>query len=137
MKVYNWKNLWLTVLGGGAGIVYACFKMSRDGAWGIPWLIIWGILIVQGLKASLTEKGFRKDTENKKNSELAYRTLFGKFARIMQYGPLLCFGLGGALLVLFPTQIWFGMCFIIGTPVFEFLLYKAVRREKEREKKQQ
>lgn len=137
MKVYSWKNLLLTIFAGGAGVAYSCFKTYKDGLGGIPWLIMWGILIVQGLKASLTEKGFREDVQNEKDGKLAYRKLFGKFAPIMQFGPLICFAFGGALLWIFPTHIWIGMCFVIAYPFLQYWLYKAVRREIEREKNKQ
>lgn len=138
MKVYNWKTLLVTVFGACGGLAYTIYNLCQERTvLHVTWVVMFGVWIVQGLMASLTEEGHAKDVENGKRGERAYRKLFGKFAPIMPWGELILFGIAWVFSRALPERPWVCLCFVIAALVYEVWLIAVVNREAEREKAQQ
>ena len=129
MRIYSWKTFLATVLVGGGGLVYSAARLWKQDFWGAAWMILFGIGIVKGLQASLTEKGYEKDMENARKGKAVYRKLFGKFAAVAPYGALLCMLASLLLFWLFPGRLWPGMLFLLAAPVYQVWLIYRVREE--------
>ena len=128
MKVYSWKNLLVTVLGGGGLIAYFVYEFYSQGRWTTLLLIVWfAYLFVQGLRASLTEEGYEKDQENARRGEVLCRKLFGRRARFMRYLHLYAMVLGIALCCI-PGFPWIGVAVICATIIYTIVLGTVLRR---------
>lgn len=133
MKVYSWKNLFITVFACGAGLALAFYLLSEENVLGIVLLIIWIIYFYQGMRASLTKKGYEKDLINGKKAEQILQNRFGKLAPVMPFGAALCLMTSAVLVRIFPMHLWIGMCFIFAAPVYQLWLGYYLRREMEKE----
>lgn len=138
MKVYSWKTLLVTIFVGGSGLAYAVYNVCHGATvLNVTWVVMFGVWLVRGLIASLTEEGHAKNVENWKREKRVYRRLFGKFAPIMPWGVLIFFGVAAIFSRALPEQIWVCLCFIIAGFVYTIWLAAVVSREVEREKAQQ
>lgn len=132
MKIYNRKTLFVTVFAGGAGLIYSIVRLLGGDLWGAAWILIFAVMIIQGLSASLTQKGFEKDAANARKSKKARQALFGRFASVMPYGALLCFCAAACCIRIFPERIYIGLCFIAAAPIYQLWLLIAIRKEIEK-----
>ena len=138
MKVYSWKTLLVTIFGAGGGLVYAVCNVCQGATVpNVTGVVLFGVWLVQGLRAALTETGHAESVENWSREKRAYRRLFGKFAFVMPWGMLILFGIAAIFSRAIPERIWICLCFIIAAFVYEIWLVAVVDREIEREKAQQ
>lgn len=134
MKVYSWKTLMVTVFGTGGMLVYAVVRMYRgDWLFGAVLAVMALGMAVEGLEASLTEKGYRKDVETGIRGKRAYRALFGKLAPVMPYGAVILMGAGAASALALPELPWAALAFVLGAPAYQLWLARALRRQLDRE----
>lgn len=137
MKVYSWKTLLVTIFGAGAMLAYAVVRMYR-GDWlfgGVLAVMALG-MAVEGLEASLTEEGYRKDVENGVRGKRAYGALFGKFGPVMPFGAAILMGVGAVFALALPELPWIALAFVIGALVYQIWLARTLRRQLDREKKE-
>ena len=128
MKVYNGKLLALTVLVGGGMIVYFLWRLIAQGQWGsLGWVALFAYLSVQGLRASLTEEGHKKDQENARRGEVLCRKLFGRWAGFMRYLHLYAIVLG-LVLCCVPGFFWVGVAVICAALIYVMVLGIVLRR---------
>ena len=128
MKVYNGKLLALTVLVGGGMIVYFLWRLIAQGQWGsLGWVALFAYLSAQGLQASLTEEGYKKDRENARRGEVLCRKLFGRRAGFMRYLHLYAMVLGLALCCI-PGFPWVGVAIICAALLYIIVLSIVLRR---------
>lgn len=132
MKIYSWKILLITLLAGGAGLVYSFVRLSRGELWGAAWALIFAILMIKGLRISLTEKGFAENEKNEEKIRQIYCIKFGRLASVMPYGGLICFVIAAILLVTGKVPMWIGIAFIVAAPAYEIWLIREIRKEIER-----
>ena len=129
MRVYSWKTFLVTLLVGGGGLLCSAARLWNRDFRGAAWILIFGIGIVKGLRASLTKKGYRKDLENAEKGKAVYRQLFGRFAAVAPYGMLLCMLVALFFFWLFPGNLWPGLCFLLAAPVYQIWMIYRVRGE--------
>lgn len=91
MKVYSWKTLLITIFSGGIGLLYALVLYHREDWSGAVLAILSIILLVKGIRTSMTRKGMQQSKENEEKRKRAYQTLFGRFSVVMPYGGLIAF----------------------------------------------
>ena len=138
MKVYSWKTLLVTIFGAGGGLAYAIYNLCQERTvLHVTWVVMFGLWIVRGLIASLTEEGYAKDVENWKREKRIYRKLFGKFAPIMPWGVLIILGAAWIFSRVFPDRPWMVLCLVFAALGYEIWLAAVVNREVERDKAQQ
>ena len=128
MKVYHRKVLFLTLIVGFGGIFYSGGRFLQGDTLGIVWVIIFAILIKQGLSIALTEKGYAQEAARVQISREIYSELFGKLGKIMPYGPLVLYCIGAVCVYFIPTQIWLGLCFMIAAPIYYCWLMWTVKK---------
>lgn len=132
MKVYSWKIFIITMIAGIGGIGFSGRRLLQGDIWGIAWIIIFAILIFQGLSISLTQRGFQKEVLHSQISKEIYGELFGKFGSVMPYGALILFCLGAACVYFFSGQIWLGLALIIAAPVYQLWLIWIFKKQWEK-----
>lgn len=138
MKVYSWKTLLVTVFGAGGMLVYAGVRMYRgDWLFGAALAVIALGMAVEGLEASLTEEGYRKDVETGARGKRAYRALFGKLAPVMPHGAVILMGAGAASALALPELPWAALAFVLGALAYQLWLARALRRELDREEEEE
>lgn len=133
MKVYSWKILLVTVLIGGAAFFSSIIRLIRGDLWAVAEIIIFGGLIIEGISASMTQKGFQKEKENTQKSKNAYKALFGRAAFIMPYGAIICLCIAAILISVFPNHSWVAMIFIIAALIYQIWLTIVIRKEMKNE----
>lgn len=137
MKVYSWKTLLVTIFGAGAMLAYAVVRICRgDWLFGAVLAVMALGMAVEGLEASLTEEGYRKDVENGIRGKRAYRALFGKLGTVAPYGAVILMGVGAVFALALPELPWIALAFVIGALAYQIWLARAVRRELDREKEE-
>ena len=137
MKVYSWKTLLVTIFGAGAMLAYAVVRICRgDWLFGAVLAVMALGMAVEGLKASLTEEGYRKDVENGVQGKRIYRAMFGTFAPVMPYGAVILMGIGMVFALALPELSWIALAFVIGALAYQIWLARALRRELDREKEE-
>ena len=137
MKVYSWKTLLATIFLGGAGLIHAVYEVYRGRPSQISWAALFGYLIFQGLRASLTEAGAARDAENKKTGNRIYQKLFGKFAPVMRFGSMILLVIAALVALAAPQQYWaawVSLGLMLAAAVYQVWLFIIVRRELNREK---
>ena len=128
MKVYSWKTLLVTLLGGGGVIVYFLWRLIAQGRWSsLIWIVWFAYLLVQGLRASLTEEGYEKDQENARRGEVLFRNVFGRRAGFMRYLHLYAIVLG-LVLCCVPGFFWVGVAVICAALIYIIVLGAVLRR---------
>lgn len=135
MKVYHRKVLFFTLIAGIGGIIYFGGRFLQGDTLGIIWVIIFAILMKQGLTIALTEKGYAREAARVQISREIYSELFGKFGRVMPYGSLILYCIGAICVYFIPTQVWLGLCFMIAAPVYYLWLMWTVKRFLEKKNK--
>lgn len=136
MKVYSWKTLLITIFLGGAGLINAIYDVYRGRLFQVLWVALFGYLIFQGFRASLTEAGYREDAEKRENGKCVYRKLFGKFAPVMHYGALVLLVIAAFAALAVPRRYWLAwvsLGLILAALVYQVWLFIIVRRELNRE----
>ena len=137
MKVYSWKTLLVTILGAGGMLAYAVVRICRgDWLFGAVLAVMALGMAVEGLEASLTEEGHRKDVENGRTGRRVYRAMFGTYAPVMPYGAVILMGIGAVFALALPELPWIALASVIGALAYQIWLARAVRRELAREKEQ-
>ena len=132
MKVYSWKTLLITIFSGGIGLLYALVLYHREDWSGAVLAILSIIVLVKGIRTSMTRKGMQQSKENEEKRKRAYQTLFGRFSVVMPYGGLIAFFIAFLLFRIFPHHIWLGMCFVVAAPVYQLWFINVVQTEIDR-----
>lgn len=135
MKVYHRKVLFLTLIIGFGGIVYFGGRFLQGDTLGIVWMIIFAILTKQGLSIALTEKGSAQEAARVQTSREMYSELFGKFGKVMPYGTVILYCIGIVCIYFIPTQIWLGLCFLIGAAAYYLWLIWTMKKFLEKKNK--
>ena len=139
MKVYNWKTLLVTVFMGGGLLVYSFVTTLRGDIKYSLWVVICLHLVISGLRASLTQEGFERDRDQGELYKRVTRRLFGRFAPIMYFTPVILFVLFCSTWVLRPPG-WLYLLMMLGVIAyaawFSWYVQRAVNREKAEEERQ-
>ena len=133
MKVYSRKNLLVSVFPGGGLLVYTLVTALR-GDWKYwLWVALSLYLVFSGLRASLTREGCRRDQEQGARYRRATRRLFGPFAPVMLFTPMLLFVLFCSTWRLRPPA-WLFLLLMLGVVAYAAWLSRFIRRAIDRER---
>lgn len=102
MKVYSWKTLIITIFLGGGYFAYIVYRF--DGFHDLVLLACLAYLIIEGLSVSFIESAYKKDIQRSARMKRVYRKLFGKFAPLAPWAPLILFLLSFCVAKLLPAR---------------------------------
>lgn len=139
MKIYSWKDLLVSIFGGGGAIIYILlhFKEVTD----FIWLIIFAYLVLKGICISISKEEYDKAKKRETKMKKVYRKLFGKFAPVAPYGGLIFMGLGCAVALIFPevewVTEWILLILILSALVYNIWLDIIIRKHMKMEEEQE
>ncbi|MGE4214994.1 MAG: hypothetical protein AB7E42_09535 [Anaerotignaceae bacterium] len=104
MKIYSWKDLLVSIFGGGGAIIYILLHFNE--VTDFFYLIIFAYLVLKGISISISKEEYDKEKKREAKMKRVYRKLFGKFEPVAPYGGYILIALGCAVALLFPEVEW-------------------------------
>ena len=120
MKVYSWETLIVTILVGGAVIIYQVKNIMAGDSLSYFYLIFWICIIIRGLWVSFTSEGYEEDCFRELLYIKATRKLFGSWAPIVTWGGFIIIILAGIIAKLIPTSEYIPIVFLFIGLIYEF-----------------
>ena len=134
MKIQSRFTLFVTVFIGGGCLIYTIMRSQRELI-DYVWCAILLYIIVKGLYVSLSKEGYEEDQRRAARGKRVYRKLFGRYAPIMPYVPILLIALSGICAYLLPGQLWLIALLLVSALVLAAWLTYVYKKNMEIEKR--
>ena len=129
MKITDWKELYFAIAVGGSGFVFNIIR--RD--WVLT--VFCACFLARGLWLSFSHEAYAESEKKRRKEQVLQQNVFGAFAPLVDFVPLVCILLAWLLTVIFSQtlllRIALGSIFIF---MFGFMIWESYVMGKEREK---